>query len=139
MSAGAIAFGSLPAMMSASGFDCTAALMIETCVEAPASVGPEMRFDPPSSSIPSVDAGVLELLVRVAELLRDRDRLEALLELGVRIGAGRLGFDELDELLDSSSCVEPHAETASSAARASTANSTRETDGIDHFGPSSGC
>ena len=31
-----------------------------------------------------VDAGVLELLVRVAELLRDRDRLEALLELGAR-------------------------------------------------------
>ena len=28
--------------------------MIETCVEAPASVGPEMRFEPPSSFIPSV-------------------------------------------------------------------------------------
>ena len=61
--------------------------MIETCDEAPASVGPEMRFEPPSSFIPSVDAGVLELLVGVAELLRDRDGLEALLELGVGIGA----------------------------------------------------
>ena len=49
LSAGAIAFGSLPAMMIASGFCCTAALMIETCDEAEASVGPEMRLEPPSS------------------------------------------------------------------------------------------
>ena len=47
--AGATAFGSLPAMMIASGFCWTAELMIDTCEEAPASVGPEIRFEPPSS------------------------------------------------------------------------------------------
>src|SRR3954454_20327296 len=36
-------------MISASGFCCTAALMIDTCDDAPASVGPVMRFEPPSS------------------------------------------------------------------------------------------
>ena len=36
-------------MMIASGFCCTAALMIGICDDAPASVGPEMRFEPPSS------------------------------------------------------------------------------------------
>ena len=49
LSAGATASGSLPAMMIASGFCWTAALMIGICVDAPASVGPEMRFEPPSS------------------------------------------------------------------------------------------
>src|SRR5215210_8275346 len=50
LSAGATAAGSLPAMMIASGFCCTAALMIEICDDAPASVGPVIRFEPPSSS-----------------------------------------------------------------------------------------
>ena len=36
-------------MMIASGFCWTAALMIGTCDDAPASVGPGMRFEPPSS------------------------------------------------------------------------------------------
>src|ERR1043165_7168384 len=36
-------------MMIASGFFWTAALMIGICVDAPASVGPEIVFDPPSS------------------------------------------------------------------------------------------
>ena len=50
LSAGATAFGSLPAMMIASGFCWTAALMIAICDDAPASVGPVIRFEPPSSS-----------------------------------------------------------------------------------------
>src|SRR4051812_1493865 len=49
LSDGATASGSLPAMMIASGFCCTAALMIGICEDAPASVAPEMRLDPPSS------------------------------------------------------------------------------------------
>ncbi len=49
LSAGATALGSLPAMMIASGFFWTAALMIGTWVDAPASVGPEMVFEPFSS------------------------------------------------------------------------------------------
>src|SRR5215212_7214605 len=49
LSAGATASGSLPAMMIASGFCCAAALMIEICEDALASVGPLMRLDPPSS------------------------------------------------------------------------------------------
>ena len=48
-SAGATALGSLPAMMIASGFCWTAVLMIGICVDAPASVGPVIRFEPPSS------------------------------------------------------------------------------------------
>ena len=36
-------------MMIASGFCWTAALMIAICDDAPASVGPEIRFEPPSS------------------------------------------------------------------------------------------
>jgi hypothetical protein len=36
-------------MMIASGFFWTAALMIGICVDAPASVGPEIVFVPPSS------------------------------------------------------------------------------------------
>src|SRR4051794_35841739 len=54
LSAGATAFGSLPAMMIASGFDCAAELMIGICEEAPASVGPWMRLEPPSSLSASV-------------------------------------------------------------------------------------
>jgi hypothetical protein len=49
LSAGATALGSLPAMMIALGFCWTAALMMGIWVDAPASVGPEIRFDPPSS------------------------------------------------------------------------------------------
>src|SRR3954470_22470098 len=49
LSAGATASGSLPAMMIASGFCWTAALMIGICVDAPASVGPVIRLEPPSS------------------------------------------------------------------------------------------
>jgi hypothetical protein len=49
LSAGATALGSLPAMMIALGFCCTAALMIGIWVDAPASVGPVIRFEPPSS------------------------------------------------------------------------------------------
>ena len=37
-------------MMIASGFCCTAALMIAICDDAPASVGPLIWFEPPSSS-----------------------------------------------------------------------------------------
>ena len=37
-------------MMIASGFCWTAALMIEICDDADASVGPEIRLEPPSSS-----------------------------------------------------------------------------------------
>src|SRR5207342_2046846 len=36
-----------------------------------------------------VDAGVLELLIGVAELLRDRDRLQPRLERRIRIGPAR--------------------------------------------------
>jgi hypothetical protein len=36
-------------MMIALGFCWTAALMIGICVDAPASVGPVIRFEPPSS------------------------------------------------------------------------------------------
>src|SRR3954464_13126114 len=49
LSAGATALGSLPAMMIASGFCWTAELMIGIWVDAPASVGPVIRFEPPSS------------------------------------------------------------------------------------------
>ena len=84
--AGATAFGSLPAMMIAFGFCWTIELMSGTCDDAPASVEPWMRLLPPSSFSASVDAGVLELLVRVAELLRDRDRLQALRDRGLGVG-----------------------------------------------------
>jgi hypothetical protein len=40
-------------MMIASGLRWTAALMIEICEEADASVGPVIRLEPPSSSIAS--------------------------------------------------------------------------------------
>src|SRR5919112_858952 len=49
LSAGATAFGSFPAMMIASGFCWTAALMIEICDDAEASVGPVIRLEPLSS------------------------------------------------------------------------------------------
>src|SRR3954451_19814156 len=49
LSAGATAPGSLPAMMIASAFCCTAALMNEICEDADASVGPVILFEPPSS------------------------------------------------------------------------------------------
>ena len=47
--AGATAFGSLPAMMIASGFCWATELMMDTCEDAPASVEPWMRLEPPSS------------------------------------------------------------------------------------------
>src|SRR3954453_1010981 len=49
LSAGATAPGSLPAMMIASAFCWTAALMNEICEDADASVGPVILFEPPSS------------------------------------------------------------------------------------------
>ena len=54
LSAGATALGSLPAMISASGFCWTTELMSGTCEDAPASVGPLMRFVPPTSLSASV-------------------------------------------------------------------------------------
>ena len=53
LSAGATAPGSLPAMMIASAFCWTAALMKEICDDADASVGPVILFVPPSSFIAS--------------------------------------------------------------------------------------
>src|SRR3954452_6753924 len=53
LSAGATAPGSLPAMMIASAFCCTAALMNEICEDAEASVGPVILFEPPSSFMAS--------------------------------------------------------------------------------------
>ena len=86
LSAGATALGSLPAMMIASGFCWTAALMNGICDDA-ARVGRAGDLVRAAELLERlVDARVLELLVGVAELLRDRDRLHALLDRSVGIG-----------------------------------------------------
>ena len=74
-----------------------------------------------------VDAGVLELLVGVAELLRDRDDLEALLDRGFGVRPRRSVELERDgELLDEPRrpWSEPQAATANAARRRSSATSS---------------
>ena len=103
--------------------------MKEICEDAAASVGPVILFAPPSSFMRLVDAGVLELLVRVAELLRDRDRLRPVFSGRLRIGlpepsAGVDSCDASEPLEGCSSLVSPHAARTPSPRRRPTAASS---------------
>src|SRR5215212_7110832 len=128
LSAGATASGSLPAMMIASGFCWVAALMIEICEEALASVGPLIRLDPPSS----FNASSMPECSNSSYGLPSCFGIETVLSPCL-IGASGLApsdcelLDELPLLLfeASSSFVDPQAENASAATRASAPSSTR--------------
>src|SRR3954447_22446784 len=134
LSAGATAPGSLPAMMIASGFCWTAALMIEICDDADASVGPVILLEPLSSfsasSTPecSNSSYGLPSCFGIETVLRPCGILA--------LGSGALESELLDddddeELPDEldSSLVSPHAAKTNIATMASAASSARSAGG----------
>ncbi len=129
LSAGATAFGSLPAMMIASGFCCAAALMIEICDDAPASVGPVIRFEPPSSFSASSTPECSNSSYGLPSCFGIETVFSPSL-MGALGSAASLpaGVDSAAESLpedDESSFVSPHAANASAATRASAVMSAR--------------
>src|SRR5215216_5429136 len=133
LSAGATASGSLPAMMIASGFCWTAALMIEICDDALASVGPVILLEPPSSFSASSTPECSNSSYGLPSCLG----IETVFRPCLISASGLAASDELLELLeddeDSSSLVEPQAENASAATSASAANGSRRADGRADF------
>src|SRR3954447_25974768 len=128
LSAGATAPGSLPAMMIASAFCCTAALMNEICEDADASVGPVILFEPPSS----LSASSMPECSNSSYGLPSCFGIDTVLSPCL-IGAFGLAPADDDELLDEllvsdealSSFVDPQAENTSAATRARAPSSTR--------------
>ena len=117
--------------------------MIEICDDAPASVGPEMRFEPPSSFSASSTPECSNSSYGLPSCFGIETVLRPFLISAFGIGAARLDSLDDDELLDdSSSFVAPQAEKASAATQRERGEQHAQgarTDGIDHFGPSSGC
>src|SRR4051794_6516413 len=131
LSAGATAPGSLPAMMIASAFCWTAALMNEICEDADASVGPVILFEPPSS----LSASSMPECSNSSYGLPSCFGIETVLRPSL-IGADGFASLELElELLllllepddaDCSSLVSPHAaSTAATATRPTAASKAR--------------
>src|SRR3954449_5965545 len=109
-------------MMIASGFCCTAELMIGIWVDAPASVGPVMRFEPPSS----FSASSTPECSNSSYGLPSCFGMETVFSpaLIVALGSAPPELELLDELplpddADESSFVDPHAEIMSATSTAS--------------------